>query len=221
MDLAPIIDDTGPDLDHSRWVAVAAIPDTLGLVRRTTAVILAGGRATRMGRDKALVDFRGIPMIDHVSTALRSAGLEVLVVGRKTSASGVAGIPDIDGLGGGPAIGLLTAFRHVDSDDVLLVAVDQPRLRPETVRGLLALPGDAVVPSADGHPQVTCALYRRQCHEPLEELLSSGQSKLRRLLPIVDTTFVEESAWTAWGEDGRSWMSLDTPQALRDAEALP
>ena len=159
-------------------------------------------------------------MITLVATALESAGLEVLVVGRTAADNGLAAVGDVPGLGGGPAVGLLSAFEHAKGSDVLLVAVDQPLLRPETVRQLVSLPGDAVVPSAAGHPQVTCALYRRACHEPLHRLLEGGQGKLRRLLDLVDTTLVAPDRWEGWGEDGRSWLSLDTPEAVRDAEAL-
>ena len=173
-----------------------------------------------MGRDKALVEFRGLPMLDHVANALRAGGLEVLVVGREEAPSDIEAIPDIAGLGGGPAIGLLSAFRHIDDNDVFLAAVDQPLLQPNTIRRLLDLPGKAVVPRAGGHPQVTCALYRRECSQPLEQALASGQLKLRQLLTAVDATVVEEPEWSTWGEDGRSWMSLDTPQAVRGAEAL-
>jgi molybdopterin-guanine dinucleotide biosynthesis protein A len=172
-----------------------------------------------MGSDKALVPFQGLPMIQQVAAALRRSDLEVLVVGRD-SVAGLDAIPDLPGHKGGPAVGLLSAFNHL-ATDVLLVAVDQPLLRPETAQELLARPGDAVVPQADGHPQVTCALFRRSCYEPLRELLAAGETKLRRLLDRVDATLVAEDTWSKWGEDGRSWMSLDTPQAVRDAEALP
>jgi molybdopterin-guanine dinucleotide biosynthesis protein A len=173
-----------------------------------------------MGSDKALVPFRGHPMIHVVAAALQASGLEAVVVGRATSVAGLTAVPDVPGHGGGPAVGLLSAFKHIETTDVLLVAVDQPLLRPETVQQLLALPGDAVVPIADGHPQVTCGLFRRHCHEPLQRLLTSGESKLRRLLDHVETTLVPKDTWSQWGEDGRSWLSLDTPQAVRDAEAL-
>ena len=194
--------------------------DTLGPVRTTTGIILAGGQATRMGRDKALVEFLGKPMLERVARALSTAGLEVLVVGRPQPTLGFEAIPDVAGLGGGPAVGLLTAFRHLPANDILLVAVDQPQLRPTTVTALLQHPGDAVVPMAEGHPQVTCALYRRESHKEFEHGIASGETKLRRILDRVDTTYVDEPVWSGWGEDGRSWMSLDTPQAVRDAEAL-
>lgn len=220
MDVPPIIDAVDRNLDQSTRPTRCGDADTLGQVRTTTGIILAGGQATRMGRDKALVEFRGKPMIDHVISAVSAAGLETLVVGRTGPVAGVAAIPDIADVGGGPAVGLLTAFRHIETSDVLLVAVDQPQLRPSTVTALLTQPGAAVVPLAGGHPQVTCALYRRESHEPLERCIAAGEMKLRRMLDHIDTTYVEEPAWSAWGEDGRSWMSLDTPQAIRDAEAL-
>ncbi len=174
-----------------------------------------------MGSDKALVEFRGLPMIRQVASALRAAGLGVLVVGRDWVPNGEEVVPDVDGLGGGPAVGLLTAFRHLPASDLMLVAVDQPLLRPETIRHLVALDGAAVVPEADGHPQVTCALYRRECHEALEVALEAGRSKRRQLLFSVETNLVLRNVWEAWGEDGRSWLSLDTPEAVRKAEALP
>ena len=183
----------------------------------TIGAILAGGRATRMGRDKAAVEFRGAPMISHVAEALAAAQLDVLVVGRDSAEFNST--PDLPQLGSGPAVGLLTALLHTNAD-ILLVAVDQPLLRPETARALLAIDGDAVVPVAEGHPQVTCAVYRRPLLEPMRRALDGGQRKLRRMLDLVDTTYVAQPVWSAWGEDGRSWLSLDTPQAVRDAEAL-
>jgi molybdopterin-guanine dinucleotide biosynthesis protein A len=187
---------------------------------KTTGIILAGGKATRMGRDKALVEFRSAPMIRQVAAALDAAGLGVLVVGRDDSVDGLSAIPDVPHLTGGPAVGLLTALRHPDVNDVFLVAVDQPLLRPATIAEMLDKAGDIVVPVAAGHPQVTCALYRQTCLGPLDAMLAAGERKLRRLLDVVGTTRIDEGVWSGWDEDGRSWMSLDTPEAVREAEAL-
>ena len=182
-------------------------------------VVLAGGSGRRMGQDKAAVHFRGKPLIDHVASALGSAGLEVVVVGRNQPLGAYSAVGDLPGLGAGPAVGLLSAFAHYPQRDIFLTAVDQPLLRPETIRGLLTLPGDAVVPVADSHPQVTCALYRAACRDVLEGMLNGGQAKLRGLLALIDPTMVGREAWLEWGEDGSSWLSLDTPDALRAAEA--
>ena len=183
--------------------------------------ILAGGGASRMGRDKAVVHFRGRTLLDHVAAALDASGLDVVVVGRDHPIGGYTAVPDVSGLGGGPAVGLLSVFAHHPNRDVFLAAVDQPLLRAETVRKMLDVSGDAVVPVADSHPQVTCALYRATCHSALEGMLRTGQSKLRRLLDAINPTLIGVEIWSKWGEDGSSWLSLDTPEALRAAEALP
>lgn len=189
-------------------------------MHQTIGVILAGGRGARMGSDKSVVEFRGRPMLSHVAAAIRDAGLEAVVVGRD-EAPGLRAFPDVGEPGEGPAIGLLSAFRHFPDNSVFLAAVDQPMLDSDTIRMVLELPGDAVVPIYRSHPQVTCALYRRGCFGPLQQLVSEGGRKLRDLLALVDTNYVEEATWAEWGEDGRSWLSLDTPQAVRDAEDLP
>ena len=90
-----------------------------------------------MGTDKAMVEFCGKPMIEHVATALVAAGLEMLVVGRAQAPGDLPAIVDIADLGGGPAVGLLTAFRHLPDSDVLLIAVDQPQVRSATVVEIL------------------------------------------------------------------------------------
>jgi molybdopterin-guanine dinucleotide biosynthesis protein A len=171
-----------------------------------------------MGADKAAVHFRHRPLIDHVAAALDSAGLEVVVAGRDHPIGGYAAVPDLVGVGGGPAVGLLSVFVNHPDRDVFLVAVDQPLLRAETIRRMLELSGDAVVPLADSHPQVTCALYRAPCYRALGEMLKAGQAKLRRLLDVINPTLVGVEVWSEWGEDGSSWLSLDTPEALRAAE---
>jgi molybdopterin-guanine dinucleotide biosynthesis protein A len=186
--------------------------------RHPTGVIFAGGRSTRMGHDKALVPFRGRPMIEHVAAALREAGLPVIVAGWQESIADADSIPDLPDVGGGPAAGLASVYEHLDGGDLFAVAVDQPLLRPETVHRLLQLPGDAVVPIAGGHPQVTCALYREPCRAALQTLLREGDTNLRMLLGAVAVTYVRRAEWSRWGEDGSSWKSLDTPEALQTVE---
>ncbi len=158
-------------------------------------------------------------MFEHVVAALRRSGLEVVVAGRVDAAIGLPTVGDAADLPKGPAAGLLTVLRELTTD-VVLVAVDQPLLRPQTVEQLLALEGDAVVPAAAGHPQVTCGVYRLACRDALEELMLQDNPRLRRLLPLVRTTLVPEEAWRDWGEDGRSWLSVDTPEQVIEAEAL-
>ena len=99
----------------------------------------------------------------------------------------------------------------------MLVAVDQPFVRPETLSRLInRFNGAAVVPVADGIRQVTCAVYPADWNaEAMTELDAGGSiQSLFDQMPVVE---VLPDEWEAWGEDGRSWFSIDDAAALDSA----
>jgi molybdopterin-guanine dinucleotide biosynthesis protein A len=169
-----------------------------------------------MGRDKALVEIGGMTMIDRVAAALSDAGLDVIVAGPPRPDVDLPTVADTAGVG--PLAGLLTGLRTRPGADVFLTAVDQPLLRPETVLALLATPGVAAAPFA-GVAQVTCAVYRPELASAAGTA-AAGAGSLRSLLDDVDATLVSETVWRTWGEDGRSWLSVDRPDDVALAEEL-
>ncbi len=186
--------------------------------RRTVAVVLTGGRSARMGADKATLELGGKRLVDHVVAACLAAGLEVRLAGRAPESFGPITLPDPPDVAG-PAAGLAAAMRAFPGADIVLVATDQPYVRPATLDALLALPGAAVVP-VDVRRQTLCALYRTECADALEQLLEErGSPSLQTLLDRVGATEVARHEWEQWGEDGRSWTSLDTPERLTAAVA--
>jgi molybdopterin-guanine dinucleotide biosynthesis protein A len=175
--------------------------------------ILAGGRSLRMGTDKALVPVGGVPMIEWVAAALRAVVDEVVVVGRDGGLAGVPALPDLRPGPRGPLPGLAAALRHAAGRPVLLVAVDQPLVRPATLRGLAGLLGRrAVIPVDRGVRQTTCAAYPAAWTEAADVEDAAGGS-IQSLLDRLPHREVALAEWTAWGEDGRSWYSVDTPEA--------
>jgi molybdopterin-guanine dinucleotide biosynthesis protein A len=173
--------------------------------------VLAGGASLRMGVDKALVTVGDRTMLDLVGRAAAPVG-EVVVVGSELTTEWESIADETEGRLG-PVAGLVAALVRADGRDVALVAVDQPFLRPDTLRRLLGIAGDAVVPVDAEWEQVTCAVYRAPCLAPARDALAAGRS-LRHVVGAVGATRVEPAEWRSWGEDGRSWYSVDTPAAL-------
>jgi len=171
-----------------------------------------------MGTDKALLRVSGRRMLDIVVEAAAEVG-EPLIIGRSIAGQPVTMIPDLRPGRLGPLAGLETALTWALDRDVALVAVDQPFLRPATLKALLALPGDAVVPVAGDRMQVTCAVYRSPCLARVGSILDEDRRSLHQLVGEVSTHLVDEAAWRAWGEDGRSWFSVDTPERLDEGLA--
>lgn len=99
-------------------------------------VILAGGKSSRMGRDKALLPFRGARLIDHVGLALRGAGLKDIFVSGEYE--GFDCIGDVCH-GAGPACGICSAVNALYGrfDCAVFVPVDLPYLEPHAIEVLL------------------------------------------------------------------------------------
>jgi molybdopterin-guanine dinucleotide biosynthesis protein A len=186
----------------------------------TSAVgaVLAGGQSRRMGTDKASEAIGGKRMIDHVVAAVTAAGLRPVVAGARrpdVAATFVADPPDV----AGPAAGLVAVMRRHPGAAVVLVGTDQPYVRPETLRALLDTPGPLVAP-LDGRRQTLCAVYRAEVLPALERLIAvHGNPSLQALFDDPEAVDVSERTWRSWGEDGRSWLSIDLLAGLTAARA--
>lgn len=167
-----------------------------------------------MGRDKAAVRVAGRTMLDWVMAALIGAGCEPLVVGQEATPTTPA-VPDDLPAGRGPLAGLATALR-IGGGAVVLVAVDQPWVRSQTISALVATAGHgAAVPTDGGARQVTCAVYPAAWASTAAAELEAGGS-IQSLLDRLPHQPVRPEAWGCWGEDGRSWFSADRPEDLAE-----
>jgi molybdopterin-guanine dinucleotide biosynthesis protein A len=173
-----------------------------------------------MGIDKATVEIGGRSMLDRVATSLGAVSDRLVVAGRSGPVAGLAGLPDPEPARAGPLAGLAAGLGEanaVGAEAVTLVAVDQPFVRSETLTRLLhCYAGQAVVPVADGVRQVTCAVYPGNWEDDARAELAAGGS-IQSLLDRMPHTGVQPDEWAAWGEDGRSWFSVDDAAALDTA----
>ena len=173
-----------------------------------------------MGRDKALVPVSGRPMVEWVATALGSVTDRLVVLGRSGSLAGIGCVPDDHPARRGPLAGLATALRIAEGAPTVLVAVDQPWVRPETLAALLeqAGPLHAVVPMAEGARQVTCGIYPASWAERAAAE-DADNGSVQSLLDDLLMRPIEEAEWQSWGEDGRSWFSVDTDEDLEEGSS--
>lgn len=170
-----------------------------------------------MGRDKALTEVAGQAMVEWTAAALSSVTPDIVVVGRSGRLAGFECFPD-DRVGQrGPMAGLATALRLGKGRSALLVAVDQPWLRVDTLTALLesAGPLHAVVPLAAGARQVTCAIYPGSWADRVAAE-DAADGSIQSLLDNLLFRPIEEPEWQSWGEDGRSWFSVDTREDLQE-----
>jgi len=107
-------------------------------------IVLAGGRSSRFGRDKALMDFGGEPLIAHIIGKLRGLGDECVVsIGKNRAAEDYRSVLPNDTLViqdtfdfQGPLAGFMTALNRCKSNLCFLGACDMPFIEPKIVEYL-------------------------------------------------------------------------------------
>ena len=95
-------------------------------------VVLAGGGSRRMGYDKALLEWRGRPLLDHVRARLWAAGCQAVVTSRAAPGCIADDLP-----GRGPLGGIHAVLSSRPAADYLVVPVDMPLLPAALLRGLI------------------------------------------------------------------------------------
>ena len=167
--------------------------------QRVTGIILAGGKSSRLGRDKAWEDVGGQRIIDRVIGALQSSCDEVLIIGDRPERENELSLPKCiqyrsDELKGRGSIGgLYTGLKSSDTLWSLVVACDMPFISRELIRFMLSIISknrcDAIVPVINGRYQPTHALYNSTCIPFIEKNISSGNF---RMDSYFDEIYLEE-----------------------------
>ena len=178
-----------------------------------TVQIMAGGRSTRMGRDKALVELGGRTLLQRALDTWQNYGgaVQLSVGAAERGALAPAGIPAVADRyrDCGPLGGLHAGLLECRTELLLLTAVDCPFVTAELADGLLAAIGraDACVYTAAERLQPLFGLYRRTCLAPAAELLAAGEYKMGLLLCRVETIRLPAA-------DPAPFRNLNTPEEL-------
>lgn len=190
------------------------------------ALVLAGGRSTRMGRDKATLELCGVPLLHRVLCALEGVVDERVVAARRGQAlpalaPGVTRVDDeVEDLG--PLGGLAPGLGGIRAPVALVVACDAPLLEPALVERLFRSLGaaDVAVAQAGGRLHPLLAVYRRALAPLVADLLAQGLRRPVDLYERVHTVVVPEAELRQADPALASLHNLNTPADLVRAEDL-
>jgi molybdopterin-guanine dinucleotide biosynthesis protein A len=177
---------------RSYWDSLTAARPVLGLV-------LTGGTSSRMGTDKAALDYGGGEETRRVYRLLEDFCAQVYVSCRSDQAGlpGRAGLPQIHDrfLGFGPLSGILSAFETRTDATWLVAACDLPRLDSEVLSALVENRNPFRFATAfrggDGLPEPLCALYEPKARPRVYQFLAAGSDSLRTMLSNSPVHLVE------------------------------
>lgn len=190
-----------------------------------TGIVLAGGRSTRMGQDKASLPFGDDTLLTRAIRLVGSVADEVIVVVQSEQGGGnlALGLPvrvvfdPIENLG--PLAGIAAGLAASNSDLNLIVACDMPLIKPAVLRRLVELCGDAdiCVPVIGAQASPLCAVYRSSVASAAQALLATGERRAMRLLDQVITKRVDAALFRDLDPQLESFVSCNTPEELQAA----
>ncbi len=154
-----------------------------------SAVLLAGGKSSRMGRDKAALPLPdGTLLWQHQIETLRATGAdEIFLSGPRNGVYANSDLPILpDATSGlGPLSGLLSGLRTSRHEHLLLLAVDLPLMKPHYLRTLWGkcAPGiGAVAYTADNRYEPLAAFYPREILPSVQKQIAAGAGSFQPLL---------------------------------------
>lgn len=195
--------------------------------RAASAIILAGGLATRMGGEKPLRRLHGTTLLDHALDLARAACDDLIVACGARAFSVPADVrlaPDapVDA-GKGPLAGISAGLALASHDRVLVLACDLPNVTPALIAALL-----------DKLPAHGCAWCRHKADEPLvaalwrepaivaaRQALAEGRNKVLPVWQGLNPVVVQGSELAALGDPDRLFANINTPDDLSAQENNP
>ncbi|MCL3781441.1 molybdenum cofactor guanylyltransferase [Prolixibacteraceae bacterium JC049] len=159
-----------------------------------TGIILAGGKSSRMGQDKGLMELDGKPMVLHVADVLQSFCSEVIISTNNTAYGFLGKELVADKVKGkGPIAGLHAGLSRSQTKWVAFIACDTPFVQPWVYEQLMehVANADAAFPMHNGKTEPLIALFRQSALSKVEEQMANGDLKIHRLIETLNAVKVD------------------------------
>lgn len=176
-------------------------------------IIFAGGKSTRMGKDKALLPFGGCNTLSEFQyRRLSRLFKKVYISAKENKFDFEASIIKDNHKESSPLVGILSIFETLKVDKVFILSVDAPFVTKEIIDKLIHSNNkfDAVVAKSKSGVQPLCGVYKRSVLPIAQEHLKEKNHRLQSLLKKVDTQFVPF-------EDDTLFINLNHPHEYESA----
>lgn len=185
---------------------------------KTGCIILAGGKSSRMGEDKALLEYEGKYFIERIAGELSFFDERIIARGNNSGLTEIAEsgweiIPDIYP-DHGPMGGLHAALKECKSDRMFIVTCDMPLITEEMARKICSEMStksgstayDAVIAvTEDGKYHPLCGIYKKELYESMEEHLKKNNNRMMEVLKKCRLKYLYLD-----GQESKQLMNVNT-----------
>jgi molybdopterin-guanine dinucleotide biosynthesis protein A len=148
-----------------------------------TGIILAGGKSSRMGRDKGFVKLNGVTFMSHIIEALKPLVKEIIVVSN-ASEYDVFKLKRVEDIieNSGPLAGLYSGLVHSETEDNMVLSCDVPLINTVVLKKLIdgfTSETDVIQIESRGRTMPLIAMYKKRCAPHFLKHLEQGERRLR------------------------------------------
>jgi molybdopterin-guanine dinucleotide biosynthesis protein A len=184
-------------------------------------IILAGGKSSRYGRNKALIEMNGIRLIERVIGVMEPVFEHLIIITNTPQEYAYLQLPTYEDLikGLGPLGGIFTGLEAISDEVGFFVACDMPFLNSELIRHMVETREDfdAVVPRIDWKIETLHAIYSKGCLPAIRELIDARNYQVIKFLHNVRVRYVEEEEIRAFDPELKSFFNINRPEELLNA----
>jgi molybdenum cofactor guanylyltransferase len=193
-------------------------------VEPIAAFILAGGKSSRMGQDKAFLELEGETLLARAMELAATVASDVRLVGDPQKLLPFGRVVEDVFPGRGPLGGIHAALTSSTADLNLVLAVDLPFVETRFLAYLLSAASQSgavvTVPQAVGGWQPLCAVYRREFGAIAERALRKRKNKIDALFAQIETRVVGKDELARMGFSAEMFRNLNTPEDIARATGL-
>ena len=195
-----------------------------------TSIVLAGGRSSRLGREKLAEVIAGKSLIERAISSLSALSQEILIViSQKQARSSLSSytypkaktVVDLYPQKGS-LIGIYTGLVHSSNLLNLAVACDMPFLNLDLLRYMVKIaPGfDVVIPRIGDQMEPLHAVYSKKCIGPMEDRIKQGNLRVTGFFDSVKVRYLGEEELDRFDPERLSFFNINTEADLKRARIL-
>lgn len=186
-----------------------------------TGVILAGGKNSRMGSDKGLLEVEGKKIVDRIIAVLKLQVGNIIIISNKNNYNNL-GYPVYSDIikDCGPMGGIFTALNYSKTDQILVISCDMPFISEPILASIIEKSddGEIIIPEhGNGKLEPLCALYSKTCLGTFAQLLTKRDLKIKDALKYFSIMRIEFK-----GKDSpeHHFLNVNTPSEYQSIKQI-
>lgn len=186
-------------------------------IEEIACVILAGGKSSRMQKDKSLLPFGGFKTLcEYQHEKMKKLFEKVYISAKESEKFGFeANFILDDAKEYAPTFALDRIMQSIKEDFFFVMTVDMPFLNESSIKKIIDgfdSAKDATIASHEGQVHTLCGIYGKKIHPAIKKLIKEDRHKLQLFLKEIDTKYIEI-------DDEESFTNLNYPHEYEKALA--